>query len=148
MRLEPADISARALENVARSLAGRVPTAGLGVRDKIAAGREPEEMDALVAPSISLPHVVYSLGVDAIAGSDPIESAEPTAIRFLIDNGIGYSASAEVPVESIEDEDQAPDITTGPMADDMARLILTAEIDRRAFNAVRGANASRAGSAP
>lgn len=147
MRLEQADISKGTVDAVLRSLADRLPARGVRGAGRIGLDREVDEIDVdrgaartelgrrvdeikgVGAPrsTLSLPHVVYSLGLDEITDQDPLDAARPTMVRFLVGDGEGYPASAEIPFATRGEEHQAPNITTGPLAAETASLVRHAE---------------------
>jgi hypothetical protein len=133
MKLEPGQVPDSTIDAVQRSLGGRLPVQG---------GRDPRldsilgldldrrGVDAFPPPNdgwISLPHYVYSLGVDAAAREDPLAAAERTMIRFLVSDGFRFAASAEIPIEAMGDHEQTPDVSSGPSAQEMADLVTQVE---------------------
>jgi hypothetical protein len=134
MRLEAGPVPTETIDAVRRSLSGRLPSKGVPPwevgRDFDVDLDDLRGVQAFPPPneaSISLPHYVYSLGMDATDRDDPLSAAEPTMVRFLVNDGLRFSASAEIPLSAMQDEDPVPDISSGVSAGEMADLIRRVE---------------------
>lgn len=139
MRLEPANIPEKTLDAVSRSLVGRVGPApthdfllGMDMREHDVWARDrglrgsdelPGDFRAAEETWLALPHYVYSLGANTAGGLDPLGTAEPTMVRFLVHDQRGFSASAEIPVELVDEDEQVPDVSVGKSAQQMADLV-------------------------
>jgi hypothetical protein len=80
-----------------------------------------------VPAALTLPHNVYSLGLDRLADSAPeqaLESVEPVAQRFLLVDAAGVVASVEIAAA----DGTGLSFTEGPYDAQTARLISAAEV--------------------
>jgi hypothetical protein len=71
---------------------------------------------------------VYSLGLDSIDTPDPLAAAEPTMLRFLVNDGLRYAATAEISMDEMSDAEPVPDLSTGSSAAEMANFVRSAEV--------------------
>ena len=134
MRLEGGDVPDQTIDAVRRSLTGRISMPGSilpeDTRDLdigLGGPRGSEELPPEREASIALPHYVFSLGMDAFGDADPLAAAEPTMVRFLVNNGRRFSATAEIPMDAMGDDEQVPDVSTGTSAAEMAEVIQSVE---------------------
>lgn len=127
MKLESGAVPEHTIAAVAQSLGDRLPDLHRPLERAFLLQAAQDEAGVADSPRLTLPHFVYSLGLDQLGAEDPVAEAQRTSARFLVGNGTSFPASAEIPAEALDDPHPAPDITRGPLSEELAAAVGEAE---------------------
>lgn len=87
--------------------------------------------DELGGAKPSMPHQVFSLGLDNLIGGAGLEEAKPVAWRYLVGTGTAAVASAEVNVDPVGGGHKFAQINSGPFSAGTLAAIESLERDSR-----------------